>query len=61
MRDLFWEFGSMRKPRSSGIEPFDPARIEAHLRLSGMKLTKWEYNLLIEMDIVFRSKIMARR
>lgn len=61
MRMLFWEFGSMRKPGSSGVEPFDPVRIESHLRLSGMELTKWEYNLLMEMDLMFRSTIMARR
>lgn len=50
----------MRKPGESGIEPFDPARIESHLRLSGKVLTSWEYNLLIEMDLIFRSEIMSR-
>ena len=61
MQYFFWEMSSLRKPVSHGIEPLDPVRIEAHLRLSGRVLTQWEYNLLIEMDLSLRSLITARR
>ena len=61
MKYLFWEIGSLRKPGQGTIEPFDPTRIESHLRLSGQILTRWEYNLLIEMDLMFRSAITRNR
>ncbi len=60
IQDLFWEFHFLRKAGQT-IEPFDPQRIEAHMRLSGAVLTKWEYKLLMEMDLIFRATMMNRR
>jgi hypothetical protein len=60
IQNLFWEMHFLRKP-SQDIEPFDPMRIEAHMRLSGMKLSRWEYNLLMEMDLIFRAVIRSNR
>ena len=60
IQDLFWDIHFMRKP-AQNIEPFDPMRIESHMRLSGLELTRWEYNLLMEMDLVFRATIMKNR
>ena len=52
--DLFWEFHFLRKA-GNGVEPFDPLRMETHARLSGIELSKWEYRLLMDMDLVYRA------
>lgn len=59
LQNLFWEFNFLRKP-SQTIEPFDPLKMEAHIRLSGLELSKWEYNTLMEMDLAFRVTSMRR-
>ncbi|AFK66655.1 hypothetical protein COPG_00059 [Colwellia phage 9A] len=59
IEDLFWEFHFLRKCGQQ-IEPFDPVRIEAHLRLSGIEVSKWEYKLLMEMDLIYRATVMNR-
>ncbi len=59
LEDLFWEFHFLRKGGQQ-IEPFDPIRIEAHLRLSGIEITKWEYKLLMEMDLIYRATLIKR-
>jgi hypothetical protein len=58
IQDRFWEFHFLRKPVQYGIEPFDPIRIESHLRLSGEEISAWEYNLMLEMDLIFRATIL---
>jgi hypothetical protein len=30
------------------------------MRLSGKEICSWEYNLLMEMDLIFRATIMGR-
>ena len=57
LQDLFWELSSLR-PVGPVIQPIDPLRVESHLRLSGKTLTQWEYNVISEMDLIFRSKVM---
>ena len=57
---MFWDFHFLRKP-SQNIEPFDPIRIESHMRLSGLKISNWEYKLLMDMDLIFRATLMNKR
>lgn len=60
--DLFWEFHFLRRPSSSGgVEPFDPQRIKTHLELSGQNITVWEYRLVMDMDLIFRSVALKKR
>lgn len=62
IQDLFWEFHFLRKPSSGGcIEPFDPQRIKSHLELLNKSITTWEYKLILDMDLVFRSKAIDKR
>ncbi len=62
IQDLFWEFHFLRKPSDGGsIEPFDPQRIKAHFELLGRIITTWEYKLILDMDLVFRSTAMKIR
>lgn len=58
--EFFWEFHFLRKPVQHGIEPFDPQRIEAHARLTGMSLSTWEYKLIMELDLIFRATTLDR-
>ncbi len=58
--EWFWEFHFLRKVGET-IEPFDPQRIESHIKLSGRKLSTWEYKLLMEMDLIFRATIIGNR
>lgn len=60
LQDLFWHIHFLRKP-SQGIEPFDPVRIESHVRMSGVPITNWEYAVLMEMDLVYRATIIQNR
>jgi len=58
--ELFWEFHFLRKPVQYGLEPFDPQRIEAHSRLTGRFLSTWEYNLIMDLDLIFRAVTLER-
>lgn len=59
LQETFWEIHFLRKPNSEfGIEPFDPVRIESHLKLLGKTLSKWEYKVLLEMDLAYRATVM---
>ena len=60
--DLFWEAHFLRRPSSSGgVEPFDPQRIKTHLELSGQRISVWEYKLVMDMDLIFRSVALKKR
>lgn len=61
IKSLFWELGMFRSQGSRTVQAIDPLRIQAHMDLSGMKLSKWEYNLIVEMDLVYRATLMGRR
>ena len=61
LQELFWEFHFLRKPTQDGVEPFDPQRMKAHLELSGKRMSRWEYNTLMEMDLIIRSTIIKKR
>lgn len=54
MIDLFYDY-SLQREQSEHIQPLDPVRIKAHTELSGRRLSEWEYNVLIEMDLVYRA------
>lgn len=59
LQELFWEIHFLRKPNSEfGIEPFDPTRIKDHLKMLGKKVSKWEYRVLLEMDLAYRATVM---
>lgn len=60
LQDLFWDIHFLRKTGSDGIEPFDPLKIEAHMRLSGKDISTWEYRTLMEMDMIFRGTVMKK-
>ena len=60
IQDLFWEFHFLRRV-GENIEPFDPQRIESHLRLLGKTITTWEYRLVMEMDLIFRASVIKNR
>lgn len=62
MKGLFWELGMFRSQGNGRlVQAIDPLRVQAHLDLSGVKVSKWEYNLIVEMDLVYRSTLMGRR
>ncbi|QYW06118.1 minor tail protein [Shewanella phage vB_SspS_KASIA] len=59
LQDLFWDMHFLRKS-SEGIEPFDPVKIETHMRLSCQEISPWEYKTLMEMDMIFRGTVMKK-
>lgn len=61
IQELFWEIHFLRKGGTGTIEPFDPQRIEAHIRLSGRSFCKWQYNLLMEMDLIYRATLLEKK
>lgn len=61
VQDLFWDFHFLRKSGSQGVDPFDPLTMKAHLELSGKTISTWEYKLILEMDLIFRSISLEKR
>lgn len=60
MINMFWDLHYIRKP-STSIEPFDPVRIETHLKLSGNIIKPWEYTVIMDMDLMYRATIIGNR
>lgn len=60
LQDLFWSLHFMRRTSSDGIEPLDPLKIDAHMRLSGETVSPWEYKTIMEMDLIFRGTVMNK-
>ena len=50
----------LRKTSDGGIEPFDPLKVESHMRLSYQEISPWEYKTLMEMDMIFRGTVMKK-
>tara|TARA_R110000851_G_scaffold95639_2_gene207732 strand:- start:272 stop:487 length:216 start_codon:yes stop_codon:yes gene_type:complete len=61
IQELFWDIHYLRKHSGDGtVEPFDPQRIESHLRLSNRTIIPWEYTLILEMDTIYRGVCMDK-
>jgi hypothetical protein len=63
VRDListFWELSSIRKQSTGRMCPLDPLVLKAHMELSGLVITKWEYKVLMSMDYTLRSALIDK-
>lgn len=60
LQEMFWDMHFLRRTSEGGIDPFDPVKIEAHMRLSCQEISPWEYNTLMEMDMIFRGTVMKK-
>ncbi len=59
LQELFWEFHFIRDQNTeSGVCPFNPTKMKDHIDLSGKRVSRWEYNTLLEMDLAYRATII---
>jgi len=57
--DLFWDVHYLREQSTDlGVPPLNPTKMRDHFELSGRKVSKWEYKVLMEMDLAYRATVI---